>query len=202
MKKKFCLALLLIAALCLSAGAEEANPQWLEGTWRMGNGTGTLVIEDPASEEAVTATGGMRVTISDVDENEGTLSMSGTGRYKFAIAGGEPSEPEDITIPKNDYPYEFNDGENTYEIEIDEEDDFTLTIKLLTETTAKVKIERAVTDEGDGDGEGTTGTMTLEFNASKVTDSSSSGGCDTGAGFGLFLALGALAVFKRAKRKA
>ena len=31
---------------------------------------------------------------------------------------------------------------------------------------------------------------------------SSSGGCDTGIGFGLVLALGALAVFKRARHKA
>ena len=207
MKKKFCLALLLIAAMCLSvAGAALANPE-LEGTWRMGDGGGTLTITpdsgSPASETVV-ARGSMRLIISEVEVGgggEGSLTLSSRGKYDILL--------EDGTLLVEDVEWTLEPGSFTFTE--DPADLFTivedipipgieasLVIELKSAASAEVTLSISYEEVGVVAMEGD-----LEFNATKVSsNSSSSGGCDTGAGFGLFLALGALAVFKRAKRKA
>ena len=87
MKKKFCLALLLITALCLSAaGVAQANPDWLAGEWKMGTGTGKFQVGEWPEEDVITS-GSARLTISNVvvDNDTGTLTLSSTGGYMVLV---------------------------------------------------------------------------------------------------------------------
>ena len=212
MKKKFCLALLLIAAMCLSAVAAQADPLWLEGTWEMGDGDGKLDItpegKSKIEEVDVDATGKVRFTISNVvvagDGESGTFTLSSNGGYMISLVEPNPELPSSIPIDMtkaktNDVPF-LVEGETTITTTIPVEDVPALfVIELIDESSADVSISFSFEETGEFvvDGE-------LEFEANKIpsNNSSSSGGCDTGAGFGLFLALGALAISKRAKRKA
>ena len=212
MKKKFCLALLLIAAICLSAGVAQANPEWLAGTWRLGNGGGELNIKvgdgDPV-EKPVTAGGTARFTISNVvgDGSNGTLDFSGEGN--LILSATIDDVPRSLPIPMSDFSDEgktFTNDENEYTMTFGDLDDVTLKITVTSGTKANVIIDFTDVVIAELEDQPVKVTGELEFdNVTKVPSSdrsSSSGGCDTGAGFGLFLALGALAVFKRAKRKA
>ena len=208
MNKKFCLALLLITAMCLSAaGIAQANPQSLVGTWRMGNGGGedlSVTVGSGTPEEVdIDAEGKASFKISKVTVvgEGGTLDLVTKGDYTLSV-----DEEEE------EFQFVWNINETGVAFEIFDEDIFLIEIEagatLAIEpnssgTTADVWIVFEDFVIGQIEGENVVVTGALEFTAKKdPTDSSSSGGCDTGAGFGLFLALGALAVFKRAKRKA
>ena len=227
MKKKFYLALLLIAALCLSAASmAQADPQRLVGTWEMEDGDGKF--EDDDDEYDVTADGLATFKISNVAPNgdeptEGTLTFSFSGEYELELLEDNTPVALPLTMTMTfgegtvDYEEDEEDEDgNTFiltgvEIDVDELDDpLTVDIKInLTDPSdveVTISFEEATIEFDDGD-DGTIEIVSgeLTFTATKVPPKpnrpSSSGGCNTGAGFGLFLALGALAVFKRAKRK-
>ena len=219
MKKKFYLALLLITAICISAGVAQADPEWLAGKWKMGNsddGEFSIKIEEEDKPDIeidglAIAIGLVNFTISDVVEDDGSvdLTLSSKGGYEVSVDDDEVSF--EIFLTKEDdltgLTYEelekptltivmpigtdFGPVEAELVIELEDENSATVTISINEEDLEVGELK--ITIAGS-----------LEFTATKVHERtpSSSGGCDTGAGFGLFLALGALAVFKRAKRKA
>ena len=233
MKKKFYLALLLIAALCLSAaGMAQSDPQRLVGNWEMEDGDGEFADADDTYP--TTADGVAIFIISEVapddedDPTEGTLTFSFGGAYDLELfdddddtlvasltmtmAFNEPDvdfeETDDDTFTLTGVNLEVEidgvpveDDTLEVEIEIDLSDPNTATVIISFEEGFTIEIP--IPDDDPEIIEIVSGSLT--FDATKVPPKpnrpSSGGGCDTGAGFGLFLALGALAVAKRAKRK-
>ena len=213
MRKKFCLALLLITAICLSAGAAQADSEWLKGTWRMGNGEGEgFVIKvgsgDPETGKSVDAAGSGRFAIRNVDFDgeAGTLDALSIGSYTLSATIND--EPESLPMiwrePAPELAFTFNESEDSYEMTIPiGTQSIGLEMTRIDDNTAEIVLSFTAFVIGAIEGEDVVVTGDLEFTAKKDPPrNSSSGGCDTGAGLGLFLALGALAAFKRAKRKA
>ena len=228
MKKKFYLALLLIAALCLSAaGMAQANPQRLVGTWEMGDGDGEF--EDESETYDATADGDAILTISNVvpeDEeagDPGTLDLLLDGEYTVELFDGDDASvaiflmamtvdlvEEEFDEEGDVFTIEEVDLDVVIEGEVEETLEVDIEIKLTGPNTADVTITFAdgftIPIEDPGEDIEIEAGGHLKFTATRKTDKpnrpSSGGGCNTGAGFGLFLALGALAIAKRAKRKA
>ena len=220
MKKKFCLVLLLITAICLSAGVAQADPKWLEGTWRMrdstaGSATVTLVgdTEPPFVHDDANANGTVLSTISNVQVDEGgeigTFDLSSNGKYEVFLSDEYWTDFE-WTLKLDGKSFDIHGDVFTIEdIVYNEEVSASLKIDLKSATFAVVTMsivnEFTIWNSETEEEEEYKVELDFEFDANKILDSDSSsnsgGGCDTGAGFGLFLALGALAIAKRAKRK-
>ena len=188
------LAAAVFVGVFLIGCAAEANRDWLEGEWKLTFVEGEFVDGDSKDDYDVDVKGSINAIISNVTETK--LDFATTGSPTLTIEDDGTPVVEEIMNPDEKDECNYTESGGTYAIVLGT--GFNLTVKDLTEKSAYFTFVTTA------DGDPFEGTLTLEFTAKKDTGgtSSSSGGCNTGAGLGLFLALGALAAVKGSKRKA
>ena len=193
MKKRGLLGFLSLAAVAVFVGVflvgfAEASPKQMEGTWQIRNGIGVFEHDEEEANIIVEGRGTFNISnVVEVDENEGTLSISGSMNYSFFWEdnrGPLDGNPHNIPISQTDgVGYLLEEGVYWFELE----DIGFMGVEIISDNKA------VITSVFLGEGY----SAMLMFDATKGGGGSSSGGCNAAPGLLTALSLIPLFFIKR-----